>query len=104
MKLNDSDRAWSTYQTAIFECECMFKKWKNVKLKSLVKIAEHACTDSHVETLIAYTWPSRSLLQDHRNHVLQHFESNEWDSDFLNFDPLASSYIPLRKSSEIRSD
>ena len=85
MKLNDRDRAWKTYQTAILECKCMFKKWENKKLKSLVKIAVDAYTESHVETLIAYTWPSRSLLQDHRNHVLQHFESNEWDSDFFKF-------------------
>ena len=91
IRLNDCDKAWSDMS----DCHLwvrVFTKWNDEKLQCLVRIAVDAYNDSQVETISARSWPSRSLSVEHSNHVLRQFESEGWGTDFVPFDPPASTY------------
>ena len=91
IRLKNCDQTWASKSDSHPWIK-LFNKWHSEQLKFLVRIAVDAYNDSQVETLSARSWPSRLLSQDHSNYVLQHFESKGWDSEWMPFQPLASTY------------
>ena len=63
-----------------------------------------AYNDSSAETLSARCWSSRSFSHEHSNNLLNLFESNGWDADFVAFEKSSLyHYRDLVTCAEMRS-
>ena len=82
---DNAKKLWAS-QSDSHSWAAVMKKYKENLISNLIRIAVDVYNDSMIKTLSAWSWPSRSLAQQHAQNQVAYYRDYGLDCPFAHFE------------------